>query len=105
MRIGWPGQARLSLVRQSPLLRGRFSFQDEAAGSSPARPTIPRLTCANTRLLVPSTAATAVRLLRTAVSERIPALLSSDDFGSRVEREAHGQVLWRVLELPRFCGH
>jgi hypothetical protein len=23
------------------------------------------------------------------------ALLSSDDFGSRVEREAHGQVLWR----------
>ena len=29
MRIGWPGQARLSLVRQSPLLRGRFSFQDE----------------------------------------------------------------------------
>ena len=27
------------LVRQSSLLRGRFSFQDEAAGSSPARPT------------------------------------------------------------------
>jgi hypothetical protein len=27
MRIGVPGQARLSLVRQSPLLRGRFSFQ------------------------------------------------------------------------------
>ena len=29
MRIGGAGQARLSLVRQSPLLRGRFSFQDE----------------------------------------------------------------------------
>src|ERR687895_1031104 len=27
---------------------------------------------------------------------RLGALLSSDDFGSRVEREAHGQVLWRV---------
>jgi hypothetical protein len=49
MRIGWPGQARLSLVRQSPLLllRGRFSFQDEVAGSSPARPTISALSCGN----------------------------------------------------------
>jgi hypothetical protein len=27
---------------------------------------------------------------------RLGALLSSDDFGSSVEREAHGQVLWRV---------
>ena len=35
----WPGRARLSLVRHSPLLRGRFSFQDEAGGSSPPRPT------------------------------------------------------------------
>ena len=34
-----PGQARLSLVRQSPLIHGRFSFQDEAGGSSPPRPT------------------------------------------------------------------
>jgi hypothetical protein len=34
--------------------------------------------------------------LRTAVLERIPALLSSDDCGSSVEREAQGQVLWRV---------
>jgi hypothetical protein len=34
MRIGWPGQARLSLVRQSPLVRGRFSFQDEVWVSS-----------------------------------------------------------------------
>jgi hypothetical protein len=39
MRIGWPGHAWLSLVRQSPLLRGRFSFHDEAGGSSPPRPT------------------------------------------------------------------
>jgi len=31
--------------------------------------------------------------LRTAVSERIPALLSSDDFGSSVVRETRGQVL------------
>ena len=37
-----------------------------------------------------------VRRLRTAVLERIPALLSSDDFRSSVEREAHGQVLWRA---------
>jgi hypothetical protein len=37
-----------------------------------------------------------VSRLGTAVLERIPALLSSDDFGSSVEREAHGQVLWRV---------
>src|SRR5829696_7232326 len=46
--------ARLSsalLVRQSPLLRGRFSFQDEAAGSSPARPTTLALSCANARRL------------------------------------------------------
>src|SRR5687768_6664204 len=33
-----PGQARLS-VRQTPLVHGRFSFQDEAGGSSPPRPT------------------------------------------------------------------
>jgi hypothetical protein len=39
---GMPGQARLSLVRQSPLLRGRFSFQDEVPGSSPGRPTTHR---------------------------------------------------------------
>jgi hypothetical protein len=52
MRIGWPGQARLSLVRQSPLLRGRFSFQDEVPGSSPGRPTTPLLTSENTRPLV-----------------------------------------------------
>src|SRR5215213_1308761 len=32
--------------------------------------------------------------VRTAILERIPALLSSDDFGSRVERAALGQVLW-----------
>src|SRR5215207_3320269 len=47
--------ARLSsalLVRQSPLLRGRFSFQDEVPGSSPARPTTPGLTCGNARHLV-----------------------------------------------------
>jgi hypothetical protein len=29
-------------------------------------------------------------------SWRLGALLSSDDYGSSVEREAHGQVLWRV---------
>jgi hypothetical protein len=33
---------------------------------------------------------------RTADSERIPALLSLDDFGSSVERATQGQVLWRV---------
>jgi hypothetical protein len=39
MRIGWPGQAQLSLVPQSPLIHGRFTFQDEVPGSSPGRPT------------------------------------------------------------------
>jgi hypothetical protein len=34
MRIGGPGRARLSLVRQSPLLRGRFSFQDGVISQS-----------------------------------------------------------------------
>jgi hypothetical protein len=33
-----PGQARLSLVRQCPLLRRRFSFQDEVRGSERPRP-------------------------------------------------------------------
>src|SRR4029453_17292370 len=46
--------------------------KDEAAGSSPARPTIPVLTCGNTRLLSPTTAAAAVRRLRTAALEPIP---------------------------------
>jgi hypothetical protein len=41
MRIERPGQARLS-ARQSLLLRGRFSFQDEVPGSSPGRPTTQR---------------------------------------------------------------
>ena len=36
---GLRGQARLSLVQQSPLRQGRFSFQDEVPGSSPGRPT------------------------------------------------------------------
>jgi hypothetical protein len=36
--------------------------------------------------------------MRIAVLERIPALLSSDDLGSSVEREAYGQVLWRVQQ-------
>jgi hypothetical protein len=40
MRIG-PARPSSALVRQSPLVHGRFSFQDEAAGSSPARPTKP----------------------------------------------------------------
>jgi hypothetical protein len=38
MRIGH-ARPSSALVRQSPLVHGRFSFQDEAAGSSPARPT------------------------------------------------------------------
>ena len=58
-----------------------FTFQDEAAGSSPARPTTPPLTCANTRLLFPSSAATAVRRLRTEVVERIPTLSPGNDSG------------------------
>ena len=34
--------------------------------------------------------------LRMALSEHIPALLSSDDYGSSVEREAFDQVLWQA---------
>jgi hypothetical protein len=37
-----PGQDQLSLVRQSPLIDGRFTFQDEVPGSSPGRPTTHR---------------------------------------------------------------
>jgi len=58
IRPPWPGAATRDenrwarpssafLVRQSPLIRGRFSFQYEAAGSSPARPTKPPLTSGN----------------------------------------------------------
>jgi hypothetical protein len=35
--------------------------------------------------------------LRTAVLERIPGLLSSDDYGSSVERRPERQVSWQVL--------
>src|SRR4030095_12833965 len=35
--------------------------------------------------------------LRIAVSDHIPALLSSENFGSSVERAGHGQVLWRCI--------
>ena len=38
MRIGH-ARPSSALVRQSPLVHGRFSFQDEAGGSSPPRPT------------------------------------------------------------------
>jgi len=48
MRIGH-ARPSSALVRQRPLVYGRFSFQDEAAGSSPARPTTPRLSCGNAR--------------------------------------------------------
>src|SRR5829696_4360618 len=58
IRPPWPGAATRDenraarpssalLVRQSPLLRGRFSFQDEGGGSSPPRPTIRPLTSRN----------------------------------------------------------
>jgi hypothetical protein len=68
-----PGQARLS-VRQSPLLPGRFSFQDEVGGSSPARPTTPTLTCRNARRSDLSIAAAFLGRLGTAVLQRIRAL-------------------------------
>src|SRR5215218_9087045 len=38
MRIG-PARPSSALARQSQLVHGRFSFQDEAGGSSPPRPT------------------------------------------------------------------
>ena len=46
-----PGQARLS-GWQSPLVHGRFSFQDEVGGSSPPRPTIRHLTSGNSHPFV-----------------------------------------------------
>jgi hypothetical protein len=70
--------------------------KDEAAGSSPARPTTPQLTCGNARRGFSFNGGCFREGLRTAVLERIPALLSSDNYGSSVEREAQGQVLWRV---------
>src|SRR5215216_3864559 len=92
------GEVRVDLGKyQAVCHRGqRSSPEDEAGGSSPPRPTILVLTCGNSRRLSPSTAAGAIRRLGTPVSERIPALLSSDDYGSSVERAAHGQLLWRV---------
>jgi hypothetical protein len=40
---------------------------------------------------------TSVGRLRTAVLERIPGLLPSDDYGSSVERRPERQVSWQVL--------
>jgi hypothetical protein len=52
--------------------------KDEAAGSSPARPTTPRLPAETLVVGNPSIAAAPGSRLRAAVSERIPALLSSE---------------------------
>ena len=70
-----------------------FSWTAPAAPSAHAgsvvRPLLPRDSRRTTRQL----------LARSAEAERrLGALLSSDDFGSSVEREAHGQVLWRVQQ-------
>jgi hypothetical protein len=96
---GMPGQARLSLVRQSPLLRGRFSFQDEGAGSSPARPTTPVLTCGNARRWPPSIAVASVRRLRTAVRERIPVTAalrrSGREWNGKLTVKCYGKRLMR----------
>jgi hypothetical protein len=51
MRIGH-ARPSSALVRQSPLVHGRFSFQDEVGGSSPPRPTIRPLTSGNGHPLV-----------------------------------------------------
>jgi hypothetical protein len=53
--------------------------KDEAAGSSPARPTTPGLTCGNARPWLLSIAAASARRLCTAVLERIPCDLTSED--------------------------
>jgi hypothetical protein len=49
-----------------------FTFQDEAAGSSPARPTTPALSCANARQRPLSVTTLPAGRLRTPVWERIP---------------------------------
>ena len=97
MRIGH-ARPSSALVRQSPLVHGRFSFQDEAAGSSPARPTTPGVDLRGRSPVVSFNGGCFREGLRTAVLERIPALLSSEDFGSSVRREAHGQVSWGGLD-------
>jgi hypothetical protein len=71
--------------------------KDEGAGSSPARPTTPGLTRGNAGPLPSPIAAVRLYRLRTAVLERIPGLLPSDDYGSSVERRPGRQVSWQLL--------
>src|SRR4029453_11628507 len=66
------------LQKQAP---GQNPDKDEAAGSSPARPTTPGLTCGNTCRRSPSIAVVSGSRLRTAVSEPIPALLARGSTG------------------------
>jgi hypothetical protein len=92
----WPLRSGVTWGKGGPHSGYRhLADKDEAAGSSPARPTIPGLTCGNAcrQSLI---ALEPVRCLRTPVSERIPALLSSDDYGSRVVRKVYVQVLWQA---------
>jgi hypothetical protein len=83
--------------RAIPSQAGLFSDQDEAAGSSPARPTIMVLTCGNSPryLLRPRPLACVASAQRS--QNASPALLSSDDFGSSVERRAKRRVLWPAM--------
>jgi hypothetical protein len=69
--------------------------KDEAAGSSPARPTILALTCVNA--LPRSTLIVLLPCLASAQRSENASLhcLSSDDYGSSVERRAKRQVLCR----------
>jgi hypothetical protein len=84
--------------------RGQNPDKDEAAGSSPARPTTPGLTCGNACRWSPSMAVTFMRPLRTAVRERIPALLSLDDFGSSVRANGFRSSVMASTHAGGCCG-
>jgi hypothetical protein len=71
--------------RLSPAPSGSFSGQDEGAGSSPARPTIPGLTWGNAGPLSSPIAAARLHRLRTAVVERITS--HADDDAARLSSE------------------
>jgi hypothetical protein len=73
-----------------------FADKDEAAGSSPARPTHTGIDLQECSSAISLIAVASARRRRTAVLQRIPTLLSSDDYGSRVGLAGAGQVLWQL---------
>jgi ribosomal protein S18 acetylase RimI-like enzyme len=87
MRIGWPGHARLSLVRQSPLLRGRFSFQDEVDRARTIVPRTGQLRFLCVGALTRSAYSPSVVTIRRATVQNAPAL---DRLNVRLLQAAYG---------------